>query len=130
MHKAAILTALILVVSGVIGNIGTRTAKAGKQQAGSYIEYLAAKRAVCYYFGKECKNAMAVVKCETAGTYSPWATNGQYVNIFQMGYSERKRFGWHSAGSSVWKAAKAAKGYYDYEVRNGKWGWTPWSCKP
>lgn len=90
-----------------------------------------AHRAVCHYFrGYLCSQAMAVVRCETGGTYSPWAQNGQYVDIFQMGYSERKRYGWHVRGSSVWLAAKAAYNYYMDEVRRGIYGWNPWSCKP
>lgn len=86
--------------------------------------YLEAKRAVCYYFGDYCSQAMRVASCETGGTYDPRATNGQYVNIFQMGYHERQTYGWHVAGSSVWLAARAAWRYFDATGRD----WSPWSC--
>jgi hypothetical protein len=101
-------------------------AKAAPTSTSNYHEYLSAKKAVCHIFGSYCYQAMEVVKCETGGTYSPWAHNGQYVNIFQMGYTEREKYGWHTLGSSVWIAARAAWRYF---VASGK-DWSPWSCKP
>lgn len=70
--------------------------------------------------------AVRVASCETGGTFSPWATNGQYKNIFQMGESERRQYGWHTAGSPVLVATLAA---YRYFLASGS-DWSPWSCKP
>jgi hypothetical protein len=66
--------------------------------------------------------AYRVSHCETGGTFSVWATNGQYLGIFQMGYHERMTYGY---GRSPWDQAKGAHKYY---VKAGGWG--PWSCKP
>lgn len=63
--------------------------------------------------------ALRVSYCETGGTYSPWANNGQYLGIFQMGLWERARFG---HGIDPWTQALAAHRYYALS------GWSPWSC--
>jgi len=64
--------------------------------------------------------AFNVVACETGGRYNTTADNGQYENIFQMGLSERRRFGWHVKGDSPMKAARAAHAYWRVS------GWSPW----
>jgi hypothetical protein len=66
---------------------------------------------------------MSVVACETGRTYSAWASNGQYLGIFQMGSHERYTYG---HGNNVWAQAKAA---YRYFVASGR-DWSPWECKP
>jgi hypothetical protein len=83
-----------------------------------------ARQAICYVFGPYCQQALRVAYCESR--YSIWAQNGQYVNIFQMGYSERRRYGWHDAGSPAWQAALAAWRYF---VASG-YSWRAWACKP
>lgn len=70
--------------------------------------------------------AVRVALCETGGTLDPGATNGQYRNIFQMGYHERQEYGWHDAGSPVLVATLAA---YRYFLATGS-DWSPWACKP
>lgn len=70
--------------------------------------------------------AFDVISCETGGTYSIWAQNGQYENLFQMGYSERRTYGWHVAGSPARLAARAAHRYWAASGRD----WSPWSCQP
>jgi hypothetical protein len=82
--------------------------------------------AICYVFGPYCGQALAVADCETGGTFSVWAVNGQYVNLFQMGYHERRVYGWHVAGSPPIVAARAA---YRYFAASG-FDWSPWTCKP
>jgi hypothetical protein len=81
--------------------------------------YSRAREAVCFYFKDSCPKAMDVVRCETGGTYSPYARNGQYLGIFQMGSAERARFG-HSW--EVWGQARAAYAYWRLA------GWRPWAC--
>lgn len=83
--------------------------------------YTTARRAVCHYFGSYCSQAMAVVRCETGGTYWTWAANGQYLGLFQMGAQERAIYG---HGPDAWSQARAA---YHYFVDSGR-DWSPWAC--
>ena len=78
---------------------------------------------ICSVFGSHCSEAISVATCESH--LNIWAVNGQYVNLFQMGYNERRRYGWHVAGSPAILAARAA---YRYFLAAGGWG--PWQCKP
>lgn len=80
--------------------------------------------AIRYVFGPYASQALRVAWCESR--YSIWARNGTYENIFQMGYSERRRFGWHEAGSPAWQAALAAWRYF---VASG-YSWRAWACRP
>lgn len=110
MRKAAAITAII---GSTLFSASSVEGSGGKL---SYYE--SAKRAVCFYFGdKNCDQAMKIVKCETGGTYWPWVSNGQYLGIFQMGSSERAKYG---HGNNVWAQAKAA---YHYFLDAG---WGPW----
>lgn len=88
--------------------------------------YTQVRHAVYSVFGRHASAAMRVVACETGRTYSTWAKNGQYVNIFQMGYNERRTFGWHVAGSPAIVAARAAYRYFRYSG----YSWRAWTCKP
>jgi hypothetical protein len=67
--------------------------------------------------------AWSVARCETGGTMSVWANNGQYLGLFQMGAYARGRYG-HS--TNPWGQARAAHRYY---VASGR-DWSPWTCKP
>lgn len=82
------------------------------------------KRAICTVFGRYCSQALRVSWCESR--WSIYARNGQFENIFQMGRSERRRYGWHTVGSSPWVASRAA---YRYFVASG-YSWRPWTCQP
>jgi hypothetical protein len=59
-----------------------------------------------------------------------WANNGQYLGCFQMGESERKKYGhskvWPYHGNNAWTQAKAAWRYYVATKKT----WSPWECKP
>ncbi len=85
--------------------------------------YSRVRYAVCQAFGRYCAQAMRVVGCETGGTYSVWARNGQYLGLFQMGSRERARYG---HGSTARLQARAA---FRYFVASGR-DWSPWACKP
>jgi hypothetical protein len=74
-------------------------------------------------FGAYGDQAVKVADCETGGSFSVWASNGQYKGLFQMGSSERARYG---HGNNAWAQSRAAKRYF---VATGK-DWSPWSCKP
>ena len=78
-------------------------------------------KAICHVFGRYCKEALQVARCESG--YRTSAQNGQYRGLFQMGSSERQLFG---HGESALVQARAA---YRYFVRSGR-NWSPWSCKP
>lgn len=87
--------------------------------------YSAVRSAVSRVFGGYAGQAMHVVRCETGGTYSVWASNGQYQGLFQMGNWERRTYG---HGSTALAQAKAA---YRYFVASGR-DWSPWDpkCRP
>lgn len=106
--RKLIATTAVLAAAG--GGVATTA------QASSYTR---ARAAVCYYFGPQCNTAMSIVNCETGGTYSPYAQNGQYLGIFQMGSWARSTFG---HGWNVWVQARAAYRYYRSS------GWGPWEC--
>jgi hypothetical protein len=75
----------------------------------------------------ESREAVTVAKCEASALW--WwhrnqptqAVNGQYKGMFQMGESERERFG---HGPDPWSQARAAKRYWNVS------GWHPWQCLP
>ena len=71
--------------------------------------------------------AFEVAGCETGDTYNIWASNGQYKGLFQMGESERERYG---HGWNPWAQSKAAHKYYLVAEDYWGWGWTPWECQP
>jgi hypothetical protein len=79
------------------------------------------KKAICHVFRGDCKEALAVARCESR--FQTDARNGQYLGLFQMGAYERRRFG---HGETPYEQAKAAHRYY---VLSGK-DWSPWTCKP
>jgi hypothetical protein len=80
------------------------------------------KVAICKVFGRRyCGQALSVAWCESR--YSTTAQNGQYLGLFQMGWSERRLFG-HGRGALA--QAKAAHRYFVLSGRD----WSPWSCKP
>ena len=77
--------------------------------------------AICHVFGAYCAEALRVASCESGRGIH--AVNGQYLGMFQMGSSERARYG---HGSTPLAQARAA---YAYFVDSGR-DWSPWSCKP
>ena len=77
---------------------------------------------ICEVFGdRYCGQALRVAWCESR--LDTRARNGQYRGLFQMGYSERHRYG---HGPDALSQARAA---FRYFVASGK-DWSPWSCKP
>lgn len=74
-----------------------------------------------YVFGAFGDQAVAVATCESG--LSVFATNGQYLGLFQMGTFARSRYG-HS-----WDALGQSRSAYAYFTDSGS-DWSPWSCKP
>lgn len=81
------------------------------------------KAAICHVFGSYCQQALGVANCETGGTFSVRAKNGQYLGLFQMGSYERATYG---HGDTPLAQARAA---YRYFVASGR-DWSPWQCMP
>jgi hypothetical protein len=80
------------------------------------------KHVICDVFGRRyCRQALSVAWCESR--YSTTAQNGQYLGLFQMGWSERQRFG---HGATARQQALAAHRYFVLSGRD----WSPWGCKP
>lgn len=78
-----------------------------------------ARHAICAIFAVYCAEALLVAACETGGTFSVWARNGQYRGLFQMGAAERRRYG---HGVDPWSQARAAKRYFIATA----YTWRPW----
>lgn len=78
-----------------------------------------ARHAICTVFSGYCVEALRVAECETGGTWSVWARNGQYRGLFQMGSWERRRYG---HGTDPWAQARAARRYFIATART----WRPW----
>ncbi len=80
------------------------------------------RKAICHVFGTHfCGEALLVARCESGLRIG--ARNGQYLGLFQMGSSERRRFG---HGPTAFLQAAAAHRYFVLSGRD----WSPWSCKP
>jgi hypothetical protein len=79
--------------------------------------------AITLIFGPYAGQAIQVADCETGGTFSTGARNGQHLGLFQMGAAERRLYG---HGPSALDQARAA---YVYFVVSGR-DWRPWTCKP
>lgn len=77
--------------------------------------------AIRHVFGQYAAQAQVVASCESG--HSVYAQNGQYLGLFQMGESERSKYG---HGSTPLAQAKAA---YRYFTASG-FDWSPWQCKP
>lgn len=77
--------------------------------------------AIRIVFGRYAADALEVARCESG--LSTAAQNGQYVGLFQMGSSERIRYG---HGPTAHEQALAA---YRYFMSSGR-DWSPWGCKP
>jgi hypothetical protein len=79
--------------------------------------------AIRLVFGSYADQAVRVADCETGGSFSTTATNGQYLGLFQMGNYARGRYG-HSE-----TALGQAQAAYRYFVASGR-DWSPWECQP
>jgi hypothetical protein len=79
------------------------------------------KTAICAVFKRYCAQAVAVAWCESRLHTS--AQNGEYLGLFQRGYTARRVFG---HGPTALAQSIAAHRYFVYSGRD----WSPWSCKP
>lgn len=79
--------------------------------------------AIHLVFGPYGDQAYSVARCETGGTFSVYASNGQYLGLFQMGSWERATYG-HG-----WTPIEQARAAWRYFVASGR-DWSPWQCRP
>lgn len=79
------------------------------------------KVAICAVFKGYCAQAVDVARCESRLTTT--AQNGEYLGLFQMGFTARQLFG---HGPTALAQSVAAHKYF---VSTGR-DWSPWSCKP
>jgi hypothetical protein len=79
------------------------------------------KVVICAVFKRYCAQAVDVAWCESR--LSTTAENGQYLGLFQMGFTARHVFG---HGQTAFAQTIAAHRYFVYSGRD----WSPWSCKP
>lgn len=77
--------------------------------------------AVEYVFGPYSGDAKRVMSCESHKHV--FARNGQFLGLFQMGSSERGRYG---HGNYALAQVRAAYRYFVASHRS----WGPWECKP
>lgn len=106
----------LLAMATVVSLLGVMPAMA---QSGLDREQRETVRAIRIVFGPSARDALRVAWCESR--FRPWARNGQYQGVFQMGSSERARFG---HGRSALQQARAAHRYFRLA------GWRPWQCMP
>jgi hypothetical protein len=66
--------------------------------------------------------AWQVAWCETGGTMSVWAENGQYLGLFQVSSQWRRSI----AGFAFNPWAQARHAHRIYALT----GWSPWECRP
>lgn len=88
---------------------------------------LSPESAICLVFGSFCSEALRVSYCETGGTYSIYARNGQYLGLFQMGNYARSTYG-HSY--TAIGQARSAYAYFIQDYKENGYYWGPWECKP
>jgi Lysozyme like domain len=87
--------------------------------------YARARAAVCDVFGKHCAAALRVVRCETGGTFSPWATGSAGERgIFQI---HPVHFGWLDE-RRLWIPRYNAR--IAFRLSHGGHDWSAWTCRP
>jgi len=82
----------------------------------------AVSHAIHDHFGRYTRQAIAVSFCES-GWRTKALNGGGYAGIFQMGRSERGRYG---HGASARAQARAASRYFFASGAD----WSPWVCQP
>lgn len=105
-------------------SLGLRTRREATTSARSLaaLKRLPPRQAICRVFeSRYCGEALRVARCESRLRTD--ASNGQYRGLFQMGSSERRRFG---HGPTAIEQSRAAHRYFVLTGRD----WSPWTCKP
>lgn len=112
-----------------VARLWVKRSVSAKKEYNRYLRHLQDVRAndpiaaIQHVFGKYASEAIAVARCESGGTFSVYASNGQYQGMFQMGSGERARYG---HGYTAIEQARAA---YRYFAASG-YDWSPWQCRP
>ena len=128
------LIALSVVVLGVAAGSGHATSTSGAHHDAVWKQKHAIMAVFCGWMSGpdvpcQLGRDAQVVASEEGGKFHWYrgdcnnAENGQYLGCFQMGSSERAKYG---HGPGFWAQAKAALAYF---IDSGR-DWSPWSCKP
>ena len=116
MRVLLVAASLWLLTLVVVGSVRAQEARSATQTP---------KQAIRAVFGKYADQAIRVVSCETGGTFSTTARNGQYLGLFQMGSWERRTYA-HGRYTTPLDQSRAAWRYF---AATG-FDWSPWTCKP
>lgn len=81
-------------------------------------------RAIYAVFGKYGAQAVEVARCETGGTFSIYADNGQYLGLFQVSAHWRRVV----PGFAYTPLAQARHAYRVFRLTGSNW--SHWTCKP
>jgi hypothetical protein len=80
---------------------------------------------VCQVFGSRCSAALEVVRCETGGTFNPWARGSAGERgLFQI---HPIHFGWLNE-QRLWQPRYNARAAY--QLSHGGRNWSHWTCRP
>lgn len=84
------------------------------------------KAVVCEVFGTRCAQALRVVRCETGGTFSPWAVgdHGASRGLFQI---NEAHWGWVNEKRLFEPAYNTL---IAYRLSRGGTDWRHWTCRP
>lgn len=118
----SLLLAVVVSLTALVYPTGAFGWKLGEYEKGYHNAVNAIYFEWCghrYTYCGEGYSAYRVAECESR--FDIWATNGQYLGLFQMGEYARSRYG---HGGNPWIQARAAHRYYSAR------GWAPWSCRP
>lgn len=99
-----------------------RTSVQGGAQAPIVVEDGSVQDLIRAYWPGDDAKALAVVRCETGGTFNPTikSKSGKYWGLWQADADFRASYGW--AGWGVKEQTEMA--WRGYQAR----GWSPWSC--
>lgn len=112
----ATLPCVLAIAASLILAAPTDAATSPRQAA-----WIAAKQVFKKYAGQ----AIQVAYCETGGTFSTTARNGQYLGLYQMGSWERRTY----AYGRYTTALEQTQAAYRYFVASG-YSWRAWECRP
>lgn len=111
-----------------VANLWRDRAHDSRKKWNSHVRYLNSLNsspiaAIRYVFGPygQAEEAVTVARCETGGTFSVYAKNGQFLGLFQMGNWARSVYG-HG-----WTALEQARAALRYWLDSG---WSGWQCLP
>lgn len=124
MNPVAIRNLIAIIVFVIMLFIAAGTADDGKGAGNTLLPALSTDETalvICDVFGDRfCGQALRVAWCESR--LHTTARNGQYLGLFQMGSSERRKYG---HGRTARAQSIAALRYFNASGKD----WSPWTCR-